>query len=110
MQDEDSDLLAAWQFDSAGRVSGPIQREYLRYLREYSRDVGPLLSATTFGLRRYMIDRSDRWSASTLQIVRRAFRSFYSWALTAELIAENPAAGLPPIKAPEDECGSPATR
>jgi site-specific recombinase XerC len=99
--DQDCDLLEAWRFDVSGRVSGPIQREHRRYLDEFRRDVGPLTTATTFQLRRFMIDRSDRWGPSTMQICRRAFRSFYGWAVGTGVVAENPALGVPTIKAPE---------
>jgi site-specific recombinase XerD len=96
--DQDHDLLEAWRFDVSGRVSGPIQREYRRYLDEFRREIGPLTTATTFQLRRFMIDRSDRWGPSTMQICRRAFRSFYGWAVGTGVVAENPALALPTIE------------
>ena len=97
----DLDLLDAWRFDRAGRLSPGIAAEYARYLTEYSHGVGPLLDATTFSLRRFMIDNTGRWAPATLAICRRAFRSFYAWAVEQTLLADSPAAGLPAVSVPE---------
>ena len=98
-QTTDTDLLSAWAFDITGHVCPAITAEYRRYLSEYSREVGPLPWATTFTLRRFSAERTDRWSPSTLQIVRRAFRSFYRWA-SEQGLCENVAARVATDQSP----------
>jgi hypothetical protein len=41
----------------------------------------PLLISTTFDLSSFMPERSGRWAPSTRQVARRAFRSFFAFAL-----------------------------
>jgi integrase len=101
MMSTEIDLIRLWRLDCQGRgITDLVIKHYENYLREYRRDARPLLGSTTFDLSSFLLERSGRWAPATKMYVRRAFRSFFRFALEAGAIDEDPAAALKSIKVP----------
>ncbi len=94
-------LIRLWRLDCEGReIAELVIKHYENYLREYRRDERPLLGSTTFDLSSFLLERSGRWAPATRMYARRAFRSFFRFAVEAGALDEDPAAALKPIKVP----------
>jgi integrase/recombinase XerD len=100
--DSDRDHLELWRFDTAGRISPPIQREYTRYLVRLAAFTGrPLAEADEMALKRFMMAEGKSLAPGSLGIVRRALRSFYGWAHQNGVTATNPALAVQAVRIPE---------
>jgi len=101
MMSTEIDLIRLWRLDCEGRgISDLVIKHYENYLCEYRRDARPLLGSTTFDLSSFLLERSARWAPATRMYARRAFRSFFRFAVEAGALDEDPAAALKPIKVP----------
>lgn len=97
----EAEIFRLWRHDCESRgISQGVIDEYARYLNEYRREAQPLLGSETFDLSSFILERSGRWAPGTKQFVRRAFRSFFSFAAEMGVIETNPAAGIKAIKQP----------
>lgn len=74
-----------------------LRRFYIRRLAERHPGVS-LLDLTVSDLADFLA--CDSWCPETRRSVRCTLRSFYRWALDAELISRSPAHKLPPIRIP----------
>jgi integrase len=99
MMSTEVDLIRLWRLDCQGRgITEVVIKHYERYLGEYRSDARPLVGSSTFDLSSFLLKRSDRWAPSTKMYARRAFRSFFRFALEAGAIDEDPAAAIKPMK------------
>lgn len=109
MTTTEAELIRLWRFDceSQGLATATINH-YERYLREYQRDAIPLLESTTSDLTLYLHARAERWCPATRMYVRRAFRSFFKFALEHEAVAVDPAQRIKAIKTPVSTVRTPS--
>lgn len=84
---------------SAGRGVGTAHL-YLNRIGMLKRSYPNLLTVTTENLRAYLAARRITHKAETRKSMRSSFRSFYGWAYTTGLVAQDPAYPLLPISIP----------
>lgn len=90
-------------YESWAKASG-ASRGTIRLRRHHLQSLAgqfaatPLLELTSAQLAEFLA--RDGWAPETRKSARSAVRSFYAWAIDAELIASNPARKLPAVRIP----------